>query len=94
MVREFSERCNDFFIVSEDLTQLVLRFDRDATELAHRVKRVINGFAGMIRQMIPVAHENDRKVDFCRQRPKSYHDFAVLLGHARMFDFVESGQRD
>ncbi|MFO8082868.1 MAG: phosphoenolpyruvate synthase [Desulfobacterales bacterium] len=80
---EFSERFDGFSIGSNDLTQLILGVDRDASELSHIFDERNEAVKRAIRQVIKSAHAKNRKVGICGQAPSDYPDFAAFL--------VESG---
>ncbi len=80
---EFAERFDGFSIGSNDLTQLILGVDRDASELAHIFDERNEAVKRAIKQVIKAAHAKNRKVGICGQAPSDYPEFAAFL--------VESG---
>ena len=80
---DFSQRFDGFSIGSNDLTQLVLGIDRDSEALAEQFEENDPAVRRMIAQLIETAHEHDRKVGLCGQKPSDDSSFARFL--------VESG---
>lgn len=79
---EFAARFDGFSIGSNDLTQLTLGVDRDASDLAHLFDERNPAVTMLIRQVIAAAHAAGRKVGICGQAPSDYPDFAELLVEA------------
>jgi pyruvate,water dikinase len=79
LAREFAALFDGFSIGSNDLTQLVLGVDRDATRVAplfdERNPAVMRACAELIR----VAHACGRPVGICGQAPSDYPEFAEFL---------------
>src|SRR5690606_31055764 len=69
-------------IGSNDLTQLILGVDRDATALAHLFDERNPAVVDSIEQLIRVAHAKGVKVGLCGQRPSDDPDYARLLVRA------------
>jgi pyruvate, water dikinase len=76
---EFSQRFDGFSIGSNDLTQLILGVDRDASTLSHLFDERNEAVKRAIVQLIQSAHKNNRKVGICGQAPSDYPDFAIFL---------------
>jgi pyruvate,water dikinase len=79
LAEKFAERFDGFSIGSNDLTQLVLGVDRDSSELAELFDERDEAVERMIRSLITIAHQADRKVGICGQAPSDYPDFAEFL---------------
>ena len=75
----FAQRFDGFSIGSNDLTQLVLGVDRDSALLADIFDERNEAVQRTIRQVIEVAHAQDRPVGICGQAPSDYPDFAAFL---------------
>ncbi|MDQ3849267.1 MAG: phosphoenolpyruvate synthase [Actinomycetota bacterium] len=80
---EFAGRFDGFSIGSNDLTQLVLGIDRDSEALAEQFEENHPAVRRLIAQLIQTAHEHERKVGLCGQKPSDDPSFARFL--------VESG---
>ncbi|MBW3609299.1 MAG: phosphoenolpyruvate synthase [Actinobacteria bacterium] len=75
----FAERFDGFSIGSNDLTQLVLGIDRDNEALAEQFDESNPAVRRMIAQLIESAHDRDRKVGLCGQKPSDDATFARFL---------------
>jgi pyruvate,water dikinase len=75
----FAERFDGFSIGSNDLTQLVLGIDRDNEALAEQFEENDPAVRRLIAQLIATAHEHDRKVGLCGQKPSDDSSFARFL---------------
>ena len=75
----FCQRFDGFSIGSNDLTQLVLGIDRDASELNYLFDARDEAVKRMISEVIKVAHEHDCKVGICGQAPSDHPEFAGFL---------------
>jgi|GEM_PF-2993607 len=64
---------------AEDLTQLVLRVDRDSALLAHDFDERDPGVMKMISMAIQGARRNQRHIGLCGQAPSDYPEFAEFL---------------
>jgi pyruvate, water dikinase len=78
----FAERFDGFSIGSNDLTQLVLGIDRDSDALADLFEENDPAVRRMIEELIETAHEHDRKVGLCGQKPSDDPSFARFLVEA------------
>ncbi len=79
LAREFAERFDGFSIGSNDLTQLVLGVDRDASELSDLFDERHDAVKMEIKRLLEAAHKANRKVGICGQAPSDYPDFAAFL---------------
>jgi len=79
LAREFAERFDGFSIGSNDLTQLVLGVDRDASELSDLFDERHDAVKMEIKRLLDAAHKANRKVGICGQGPSDYPDFAAFL---------------
>lgn len=79
LAREFAERFDGFSIGSNDLTQLVLGVDRDASELSELFDERHDAVKMEIKRLLDSAHKASRKVGICGQGPSDYPDFAAFL---------------
>ncbi len=79
LAREFAERFDGFSIGSNDLTQLVLGVDRDASELSDLFDERHDAVKMEIKRLLEAAHKANRKVGICGQGPSDYPDFAAFL---------------
>ena len=79
LAAEFAERFDGFSIGSNDLTQLTLGVDRDSSMLAPLFDEADPAVTRSIDALISAAHDADRKVGICGQRPSDDPDFARLL---------------
>jgi len=79
LAAEFAERFDGFSIGSNDLTQLTLGVDRDSSMLAPLFDETDPAITRSIDALIVAAHDADRKVGICGQRPSDDPDFARLL---------------
>jgi pyruvate,water dikinase len=78
----FAERFDGFSIGGNDLTQLVLRVDRDSDRLVHLFDERNDAVKEMIASVIAAAHEHDCKVGLCGRAPSDHPDFAAFLVRA------------
>ena len=78
----FAERFDGFSIGSNDLTQLTLGVDRDSDMLTDLFDERDPSVTTSIERLIESAHDKDRKVGFCGQRPSDDPDYAALLVRA------------
>ncbi len=76
---EFARRFDGFSIGSNDLTQLVLGVDRDATRLAYLFDERNEAVTRSIRELIERAHAAGCKVGICGQAPSDHPEFAAFL---------------
>ena len=76
---EFARRFDGFSIGSNDLTQLTLGVDRDASELADLFNEQDEAVKWMIRSVIEAAHRAGAKVGLCGQAPSDHPEFAEFL---------------
>jgi pyruvate, water dikinase len=79
LAEEFAERFDGFSIGSNDLTQLLLGVDRDASELSGLFDERHRAVKKEIKRLIKAAHTANRKVGICGQAPSDYPDFAAFL---------------
>lgn len=79
LAREFAERFDGFSIGSNDLTQLTLGVDRDSARLAALFDERNPAVTRSIESLIADAHESQRKVGLCGQRPSNDPSFAEFL---------------
>jgi pyruvate,water dikinase len=79
LAEEFAKRFDGFSIGSNDLTQLILGVDRDASELANLFDERDAAVKSMIRDVIHKAKACGTKVGICGQAPSNYPDFAAFL---------------
>lgn len=75
----FAARFDGFSIGSNDLTQLVLGVDRDATDLASLFDERDEAVKRMIEQAIDAAHRSGIKVGICGQAPSDHAEYAPFL---------------
>ena len=75
----FCQRFDGFAIGSNDLTQLVLGIDRDASELNYLFDARDEAVKRMISEVIKVAHEHDCKVGIFGQAPSDHPEFSGFL---------------
>jgi pyruvate,water dikinase len=78
----FAERFDGFSIGSNDLTQLVLGVDRDASALAYLFDERNEAVTATIRDLIDKAHAAGRPVGICGQGPSDHPEFAAFLVEA------------
>ena len=76
---QFAERFDGFSIGSNDLTQLVLGVDRDATRLAYLFDERDEAVKRAIRDLIERAHAAGCRVGICGQAPSDHPEFAAFL---------------
>ncbi len=76
---EFSKVFDGFSIGSNDLTQLTLGLDRDSELVSHIYDERNEAVKRLIRQVINVAKEQNRKIGICGQAPSDFPDFAAFL---------------
>jgi pyruvate,water dikinase len=79
LAEEFAKRFDGFSIGSNDLTQLILGVDRDASELANLFDERDAAVKSMIRDVIHKAKACGTKVGICGQAPSNYPDFAAFV---------------
>jgi pyruvate,water dikinase len=82
LARQFADRFDGFSIGSNDLTQLILGVDRDATDLAFLFDERHEAVTRMIAELLHSAHKAGRKVGICGQAPSDYPEFAAFLVEA------------
>jgi len=82
LAEQFCQRFDGFSIGSNDLTQLILGIDRDASELNYLFDARDEAVKRMIVEVIKVAHENHCKVGICGQAPSDHPEFAEFLVNA------------
>ena len=75
----FAERFDGLSIGSNDLTQLVLGIDRDNEALAEQFEENDPAVRRLIAALIETAHDHDRKVGLCGQKPSDDSSFARFL---------------
>jgi len=82
LAEKFCQIFDGFSIGSNDLTQLTLGIDRDATgtlDVAGVSNEKNEAVKILISQLIKVAKKNHRKVGICGQGPSDFPDFAEFL---------------
>ena len=79
LAEEFAARFDGFSIRSNDLTQLVLRVDRDSAELRQLLDERDEAVKRMIRDVIGRAHAAGATVGICGEAPSNHPDFATFL---------------
>jgi len=82
LAEKFCQIFDGFSIGSNDLTQLTLGIDRDATgtlDVAGVSNEKNEAVKILISQLIKVAKKNRRKVGICGQGPSDFPDFAEFL---------------
>jgi pyruvate, water dikinase len=79
LAQQFAERFDGFSIGSNDLTQLILGVDRDATDLSFLFDERHEAVKRMIAELIHSAHKARRKVGICGQAPSDDPEFAAFL---------------
>jgi pyruvate,water dikinase len=82
LTEEFARRFDGFSIGSNDLTQLVLGVDRDASRLAHLFDERNEAVKRFLRDVIRRAHRCDCPVGICGQAPADHPDFVAFLVEA------------
>jgi pyruvate, water dikinase len=82
LAAEFADRFDGFSIGSNDLTQLTLGIDRDSDVLAGLFDESDPAPKKLIEHLITVAHDKQRKVGLCGQRPSDDPAFAEFLVRA------------
>ena len=82
LAEEFAERFDGFSIGSNDLTQLTLGVDRDASALTYLFDERNEAVKRVIKQVIDAAHKKGKDVGICGQGPSDYPDFAEFLVEA------------
>ena len=75
----FAELFDGFSIGSNDLTQLTLGVDRDATSVAPLFDERNEAVARSLEHLLEVAHANGCKVGICGQAPSDYPEIAAFL---------------
>jgi len=76
---DFAEIFDGFSIGSNDLTQLILGVDRDSELVQHIYNEKNPGVLKMIKQIIKIAKENNKKIGICGQAPSDFPEFAKFL---------------
>jgi pyruvate,water dikinase len=79
---DFAREFDGFSIGSNDLTQLTLGIDRDASarlQVVGQSNEKNEAVKSLIRYLIQVAHETKTKVGICGQAPSDFPDFAQFL---------------
>lgn len=79
LAKEYAKIFDGFSIGSNDLTQLTLGVDRDSALVSHIYDENNEAVKILIRQVIKVAHQYNRKVGICGQAPSDYPKFAEFL---------------
>ena len=82
LAEEFAKHFDGFSIGSNDLTQLTLGIDRDATgtlEVAGVSNEKNESVKILIKNLIKIAHKTKTKVGICGQAPSDFPDFAQFL---------------
>lgn len=79
LAEQFARHFDGFSIGSNDLTQLVLGIDRDASELNPLFNSSDEAVKRMIVEMIKVGHQHGCKVGLCGQAPSDSSEFAAFL---------------
>lgn len=79
LAKDFARHFDGFSIGSNDLTQLTLGVDRDASDLAELFDEQDPAVKWMIRSAISEAHQAGCKISICGQAPSDYPDFAGFL---------------
>jgi pyruvate,water dikinase len=82
LTEEFARRFDGFSIGSNDLTQLVLGVDRDASRLAHLFDERNEAVKRLLEDVIRRAHRCGRRVGICGQAPADHPDFVAFLVEA------------
>jgi pyruvate, water dikinase len=75
----FAEIFDGFSIGSNDLTQLILRVDRDSEIVAPILDERNDAVKTMIAQVLRVCREKGRKIGICGRAPSDYPEFAQFL---------------
>ena len=76
---QFCEIFDGFSIGSNDLTQMVLGVDRDSSLVADIYDERNEAVIRMIKQVIAVAKEHNRKIGICGDAPSTYPEFTEFL---------------
>jgi pyruvate,water dikinase len=84
LAAQFAQRFDGFSIGSNDLTQLTLGVDRDSARLAALFDENDPAVAHSITSLISSAHQANRKVGLCGQRPSDDPEFARFLVSAHI----------
>jgi len=84
LAEEFAKIFDGFSIGSNDLTQLVLGVDRDSELVAHVYDERNEAVKRLLRQVIKVAKQYQRKIGICGQAPSDYPDFAQFLAREKI----------
>jgi pyruvate,water dikinase len=82
LAHEFAKHFDGFSIGSNDLTQLTLGIDRDASgtlEIAGVSNEKNESVKTLVRYLIEVGKETGTKVGICGQAPSDFPDFATFL---------------
>lgn len=79
LAKKFVDRFDGISIGSNDLTQLTLGIDRDATDLAYLFDERHEAMTVLIKHLINDAHEARRPVGICGQAPSDSPEFIDLL---------------
>jgi pyruvate,water dikinase len=81
---EFLRVFDGFSIGSNDLTQLTLGLDRDASTIAHLFDERNAAVKALIVQAIAAAHRLGKPIGICGQAPSDYPEFAEWLVEQRI----------
>jgi pyruvate,water dikinase len=79
LASEFAQYFNGFSIGSNDLTQLTLGVDRDASTIHDLFDENNDAVKKLISELIEQAHAAGRKVGLCGQAPSDNQNFAQFL---------------
>jgi pyruvate, water dikinase len=79
LAEAFAEKFDGFSIGSNDLTQLILGIDRDASLLSHLFDEKNPAVLSAISDLIKKAHKKKIKVGICGEAPSTYPEFAQFL---------------
>jgi len=79
LIEEFSELFDGFSIGSNDLTQLTLGVDRNSEILADVFSESDPAVMKLIQMAIQGAHQKERKIGLCGQKPSDDVDYAKFL---------------
>lgn len=79
LAEEFAEVFDGFSIGSNDLTQLTLGIDRDASDISDLFDENNPAVRQLLKKVITVAKKTGRKIGLCGQAPSDDPAFAVFL---------------
>ncbi|MBN20968.1 MAG: phosphoenolpyruvate synthase [Bdellovibrionaceae bacterium] len=79
LAEEFAHVFDGFSIGSNDLTQLTLGVDRDSEIIAHLFDERNEAVKALIRQVVRIARQKNKKIGICGQAPSDYPEFAEFL---------------